>query len=394
MSAVQSRNIPIAYALGALRNSWFWLGIWVFYYLRFTDYAGIGLIETVLIITMTVMEIPTGVIADLLGKKPTLILSFLLQAINNLVIAFAPNLSFLLLAALIGGLGGTLYSGAMEALIYDSLKERNQEGRYHKILGNVFSLQFVMMAVTGSIGGFLYGVDPRLPFIASGFGYLVATLLSFALREPPIDTEKFSLHIFLAQNKRGLMQLFGRREVRMLIFFLVSIASIGVVADEMLNDVLAVEFGFQPHQLGVFIAVVSLISAAVSQFSSRIIRRVGSINTVVLLGLILSMTYLLSPWVGIVVGGLTLLLRVSFQSIVHNATSGVINQHTESRYRATTLSSFNMIKNLPYVFSAYLLGSLMDIITVRIFAFVLGIAVLAIIGLFLAARDARMVTVE
>lgn len=63
------KNIAIAYLLTFCKNSWFWLGIWVFYYLQFTNYAGIGIIETVLIITMTLTEIPTGAIADLFGKQ-------------------------------------------------------------------------------------------------------------------------------------------------------------------------------------------------------------------------------------------------------------------------------------------------------------------------------------
>ena len=63
------RNISIAYILSFAKNTWFWLGIWIFYYLKFTNYAGIGVIETVLIITMTLTEIPTGAVTDLLGKK-------------------------------------------------------------------------------------------------------------------------------------------------------------------------------------------------------------------------------------------------------------------------------------------------------------------------------------
>lgn len=69
LTLMKHRNIILAYILSYLRQSCFWLGIWVYYYLRFTNYAGIGLIESIMILTMTVGEIPTGAIADLLGKK-------------------------------------------------------------------------------------------------------------------------------------------------------------------------------------------------------------------------------------------------------------------------------------------------------------------------------------
>ena len=76
-----TRNIYLAYFLAAMKHSWFFLGIWVFYYLQFTDYAGIGLLETIMIGTTTLGEIPTGAVADLFGKKKTLVLSFFLEAV-------------------------------------------------------------------------------------------------------------------------------------------------------------------------------------------------------------------------------------------------------------------------------------------------------------------------
>lgn len=69
------RNIKLIYILSILYNSWFWIGIWVLYYLRYTSYAGIGLLESVMIFTSTTTEIPTGAIADLLGRKKTLTMS-------------------------------------------------------------------------------------------------------------------------------------------------------------------------------------------------------------------------------------------------------------------------------------------------------------------------------
>jgi hypothetical protein len=48
--------------------------------------------------------------------------------------------------------------------------------------------------------------------------------------------------------------------------------------------------------------------------------------------------------------------------------SVTINNSTESRYRATTLSTFNMIKNIPHVFSAYFVGLLAIAIQQKILA--------------------------
>ncbi|PIU73207.1 hypothetical protein COS78_03500 [Candidatus Shapirobacteria bacterium CG06_land_8_20_14_3_00_40_12] len=63
------RNIRLAYVIGTLRNSWFWLGVWILFYLSITNYAGIGIVESTLFFTAIILEVPTGAIADMLGKR-------------------------------------------------------------------------------------------------------------------------------------------------------------------------------------------------------------------------------------------------------------------------------------------------------------------------------------
>src|SRR3989344_7817931 len=112
------RNIKIAYVLTVLKNSWFWLGIWVFYYLLFTNYAGIGIVETGLIVGMTLGEIPTGAIADLLGKKKTLMISFLLMAAGLFGVGLTPNFLWLPLCVFFARGGTSFFFGTLVALVF------------------------------------------------------------------------------------------------------------------------------------------------------------------------------------------------------------------------------------------------------------------------------------
>lgn len=97
MERQMKRNISLVYILTALNYSWFWIAIWVLFYLRFIDYAGIGILESVMITTSFLGEIPTGAIGDLLGKKKTLILAFLLSALGNLTMGLSPSFGILLI---------------------------------------------------------------------------------------------------------------------------------------------------------------------------------------------------------------------------------------------------------------------------------------------------------
>jgi len=378
-------NIKIAYALAYIRYSWFWLGTWVYYYLRFTNYAGIGIIETVLIITMTVFEIPTGALADLLGKKNCLILSSFIQFVGSIYMALAGSFFDIAFSVFILSVGATLYSGTLEALVYDSLKAKRQESRFNKIIANVSSVQLFAVVISGAVSGVVYTLNPSLPYYLSGVLFFIGFVLSFFLQEPHVDTVKFSLNNFFIQTKQGFRQLFRTSSIARHTLLLLSITGILVIADEMGESFLGVEFGFKEGSIGIFFALIYLIAATVSQLTPRLSSTFNPVKATVFLSFLVAATFILSPFVGLLLGGITLVVRQSLATITNNLASVIINQHTESKYRATTISSFNMIKNLPYMLSAYFIGSLMDLYSAKNIAAVMGVTILVLITLQLFA---------
>lgn len=383
------RNIFLSYFLAVAKNSWFWLGIWVLYYLRFTNYAGIGLMEMVLITTMTLSEIPTGAIADLLGKKYALSLSFFIQTIGMFIFAFAPNFSILLLSLFILGIGGTFYSGTIDALIYDSLKENGEELKYHKIISNINSISIITPAICSIIGGFMYRQNPSLPYFSSAVGYFFGLMATLFLIEPKIDTIRFSLKNFFIQTKLGIRELLKTSDIQKQTLILLSIGFVVVIADEMLNGFLGVEYGFSEKQLGFLWAAIGIVAALASQLTPSFRKIFKSNLSIFVVGILLSLSLLASPLIGLFAGGFLLMFRSSLQAIFGNLASITINQNTESKFRATTLSTFNMIKNIPYVFSAFFLGKLADTYSARTIALYLGLILLTfMVGNILLHRKA------
>src|SRR5579859_4554662 len=170
------RNIRIAYLLAFLQNSYFWLGTWVFYYFLYTNYAGIGLIETIMIVARIISEVPTGAFADLFGKKTTLIIAFFLEALGTSIMAFAPHFIWLLVAVGIAGIGSSFYSGSLDALLYESLKEKGDQQRYDKIISRIGTISLAATAICSIVGGFFYTIQPDVPFIANAICYSMGIL--------------------------------------------------------------------------------------------------------------------------------------------------------------------------------------------------------------------------
>lgn len=373
------RNIRIAYFLAFFKNTWFWLGIWIIYYLRFTDYAGIGIIETILVVTTTMAEVPTGAVADLFGKKNTLILAFLFETVGAFVMALTPNFELLALSVFIMSIGGAFYSGTIDALIFDTLKQKKQEFVYDKKISNINTISLIAPAICSIFGGFMYKVHPSLPFYGNAFGYLAGLIFSFLLVEPHIDTIKFSLGNYLTQTTKGIEELFKTINIKRQTILLITIGFFVVISSEMLDSFLGFEFGFNATQFGILWSVIFLISAGASQFAPLITRRVRANIAIIIVGVSIALAFMLAPLVGFIFGGILLILLASFEAIFGNLASIVVNRNTESRFRATTLSTFNMIKNIPYILSAFFIGSISSQISAKTTALYLGVLLFILI---------------
>lgn len=383
-------NIRIAYLLSFLWRSWFWLGVWVFYYLRFTDYAGIGLLEAIMVTVATVGEIPSGVIADILGKKPVIILAFILAAIGNILMAIAPNYSVLIISIMIMTFGGTLYSGSMEALVFDTLKEKCLEGKFDKVLGRMTSMQNLGMAVAGITGGFLYKMNVSLPFLAVAGCYFMGAILSLFLVEPKIDSEKHSLKQFILQNTEGFRELFASKKLTMLVLALLIPGSFMIATENVINDASAVELGFDSVGLGIFTTILYLSGVFISEKTEWINKKFSTKNIYIGTIGIYILTLLLIPKTAIIAGALLLLIRHMFQTFFGNYQSIRINAFISSKYRATTLSTYSLIRNIPYVLFATSIGVMMNIHTAKLFSFYLGVVlILCLAGFFGVQRLLR-----
>jgi MFS family permease len=376
------RNIRLAYVLKGLYFSWFWMGVWVLFYLRFTNYAGIGLLETIMIVTRIVTEIPTGAIADLLGKKYTLIAAFALTVIGNIVMGIAVDFTTIVIAVLFLTAAGSLFSGTFEALVYDSLKAEKKEKTYDRVISHLFTIQLSAFGLCSIIGGYLYGIRPGLPFLAVGVVQLIGFVLAFFLQEPQIDTEKFSFHSFIHQNMQGFKQLTKTRSVRTETAYILSVSIFLIILYEVLNDILAVEYGFSAEQLGVLMAATYIVGAVSSQITAPLLQRYSPKRLITVLGLLIVITLVTSPFVTFLLGGITILLRSGPHQILENVSSIIVNKNTESKYRATTLSTFAMATSLPYAFFAIYVGTIMDTFSAKNVTGVIGLFVLCIVFIF------------
>ena len=134
--------------------------VWVVFLLqRGFSIAQVGIAEGVFHVVSMCCEIPSGMVADLIGRKRTLVLSGLVSAAGSLCMVLTNAFPMILVAMGLNALSYNLVSGSREALTYDSLLEAGVQEEYlrvsaiqEKLYLFVFAAANLFSVVTVSLG--------------------------------------------------------------------------------------------------------------------------------------------------------------------------------------------------------------------------------------------------
>ena len=117
----------------------------------------ISLIESIMIFTIFLMEVPTGILADRVGRKWSIFASTLLLMSGEVIFIFARSFEWYIFIALLTGTGFAFASGAVEALVYDSLPPKNREDAMKRAMGRVNSWGQIAFVIAPIVGGLIIG---------------------------------------------------------------------------------------------------------------------------------------------------------------------------------------------------------------------------------------------
>ncbi len=134
-----------------------------------------GTLIAIQMITSIIVYIPAGKIADRVGRKPFVILTFVCFALFPLAIVLAWNFTLLVLAFVIGGLR-EIGEPARKAMIVDFA---HQDLRARTV-GLYYLVRSLSITPAAAIGGLLWKLAPEVPFVTATAIGIVATIV-FAL---------------------------------------------------------------------------------------------------------------------------------------------------------------------------------------------------------------------
>jgi len=134
--------------------------------------ARYGTLIAIQMIVSILVYIPAGKIADRIGRKPFVIITFASFALFPVAIVFASNFAFLILAFVVGGLR-EIGEPSRKAMIVDFAREDLRA----RSVGLYYLIRSLSITPAAAIGGLLWKISPQVPFITAGVIGLIGTIV-------------------------------------------------------------------------------------------------------------------------------------------------------------------------------------------------------------------------
>jgi predicted MFS family arabinose efflux permease len=162
----------------------------------------IMLLQSVFAVSIVILEVPTGIIADRFGKKNSIIAGSFFFSLGLFVYGASYGFFGFLVSEIIAGTGAALISGADSAYIHAVLKSSGRAADYKKVEGTAFALKLFGGLIAGGIlGGLIANYSLRATLYASATATACAFFISLTLTDTARESKR--------KNDSPLMHAFG-----------------------------------------------------------------------------------------------------------------------------------------------------------------------------------------
>lgn len=234
----------------------------------------IAVLSSVFFICYSLLEIPTGGIADTFGHKTSVFWGLIVHALAPLIVGLSPTYYVFLAGSMLAGLGIALQSGAFSSLVHDILNRLGKSEEYIKIQGRTSAYLLIGTLVASPLVSIIYKDYPRIPYFLSSAALFMAALLIYLVKLELRDS-KPSMQIYLQKIKRGVVLSIANRRVLGLTILGTSLFFSGSLFANNINQPLQIAVGIEVAALGIIAAVISGFKALVSAFSYKIFQKIG-----------------------------------------------------------------------------------------------------------------------
>lgn len=152
----------------------------------------VSLVNLCFMLGVFIFEIPTGAVADIMGRKFSFVLSNVICGIGFIYYSVGDNFVQFIIAEIIIAIGVTLTSGALRAWLVDSLHHYGWHGSLVDVFRREGRVSNIALLIGGIVGAYLGKADLSRPFLVVGICSLALALYVWIVMKEEywIDREK------------------------------------------------------------------------------------------------------------------------------------------------------------------------------------------------------------
>ena len=348
---------------------WMCFAVSSLYYIQIVHMTPLQLVlvGTTLELSVFILELPTGLVADVFGRRISILIGLVLNGLGFLLQGLWPTFIGVLLAQVLWGGGFTFTSGASEAWITDETDEDTAAGLFlqaeqRSLLGAVVGIGIGM-----SIG--LYRYD--LAILLSGIGlFVLAAYLFKAMQETgyqPHGTLHGNPYTHLIQTFRDGIQITRHNHNLLWIFavgFIFGFYSEGV--DRMWEAKMVADFTFPFFKPVIWLGMVQITAMLLGSLSLGLSQKIKSVTN-----LVNSLYIQIGLTIGIIAGLLVFAVSGNFYLAILMITlvqvlrevhypfyTGWVNRKLDASVRATVLSMSSLVDAFGQIGGGPLVGGI------------------------------------
>jgi MFS family permease len=317
------------------------------------------MLKTILSFSILLWEIPSGYLADVLGRKISLVAGGIIWSFSWLIYCSQTSFTWFVMAEIGAGLAGSLISGADTAIAYDSLLQLKQKEKYPQLEGRLVAIAGVSEACCGIIGGALAGVNLVYPFYLQTICIVIYSILAATLIEPTRTLPSRNINQLKQLKEITLLALVKNKKIKWLIIFS-GISGCATFLIVWLSQEYLKLLQIPLANFGSSWALFHLVMSLASILAARLENNLGSKKTFYSLVWLITVSYFMLALVkqkwGLIFIATIYIARGIKSPIILN----YLNYYLNSDIRATVISISSFVFRLSFVLIAPIIGWIAD----------------------------------
>lgn len=322
----------------------------------------VAFLFTALQLCKWIFEIPTGLIADKYGKKISSVLSIFFIILSYTIFLFSKNYNLFLIAMIINGIGYTMSTGAVDALLIESCTHNGYSNKLDEINATTRILFYFSYGLSVLLSGYIAEINFKILIILNIITLFISTLVLTTIKEYKDEKQKEKIKdkkLSRQGIKSVINELCSNKIILKIILIETFVALSMIPVDKFYTNYLYTNFDLKLTHIGIIVFIQMLICSFIGKIRTRIPSRFNDTMYINFGPIIMMLFFIIfSISNNLIVSIISYFTGLSAFCIYSPTLFKVLQNNIKDSQRATILSVKSLLMSLVSSLSQPLLGVL------------------------------------